>query len=381
MTRPTKPTDQNVPYPSSAKEPSANANPPPPHTPEELDRRIELIQGYARRIDRLYGNASHKAEHAANGLANALRETIGDRLASAFESSTPPHGTALEEFRGLLSHEGDWGFFTGPSATSVCDVFMKLAWLLPKISTRAYFRGQVDINWRLRPSVTRHYPDAGKDTEPGHVSDSELNALSQFQASFLSGQTWAHADDVRRFANIPRDSSAWWPLMQHYSEGTRLLDVCTSPLEGLYFACVNWDGTINEGTDGVLYAMPENSGRLMLDDPIGDDVQVVDSTPPLAQDMFKLDRPRILRFYRGTRQLNNERLKAQRGAFALWPDCFQDPATQVFYVAIDRGSKRKIASELLRFGLNPRVIVDGPEGRLAYHRVCKQLNVEPVDHD
>ena len=50
--------------------------------------------------------------------------------------------------------------------------------------------------------------------------------------------------------------------MQHYDDdfGTRLSDATTAVFARLYFACVAWDGTINNDIDGVLYVFLRGNG-------------------------------------------------------------------------------------------------------------------------
>jgi hypothetical protein len=108
----------------------------------------------------------------------------------------------------------------------------------------AWFRGQEDHAWRLRPSINRYLTDV----PPQQAAEMELNSLLRFM-----GEAHAHLPTTA----LPRDPFGWdvldnyveWlALMQHHGAPTRMLDWSCSPYVGLYFAV-----TGRPDTDAALW--------------------------------------------------------------------------------------------------------------------------------
>ncbi|MGV8895045.1 MAG: FRG domain-containing protein [Rhodoglobus sp.] len=94
---------------------------------------------------------------------------------------------------------------------------------------RAWYRGQVDADWKLKPSVQRRR----------EWIDTETAMLTRFRQLTVS-----------RVVRPPEDDWGWICLAQHHRLPTRLLDWSENPLVGLYFAVEE-----DEGVDGKVFAM------------------------------------------------------------------------------------------------------------------------------
>jgi hypothetical protein len=163
--------------------------------------------------------------------------------------------------------------------------------------------------------------------------------------------------------------------MQHYDEkyGTRMIDVTTSIFSALYFACANWDGTVDESIDGALYLFAgrawreetANAGPYDCEDPLrhsaGDYFNAL-AHPDSAR--FREDRGR------------NDRLIAQDGFF-LWQPRFERPLEpgQFFKFRVCRSDKKRILCELYSTGYTARRIVRGNIGETAHKSLCKALDL------
>lgn len=249
----------------------------------------------------------------------------------------------------------------------------------------ALFRGQPDVKDEITCSIGRKMQQ-DTDCPEDKVSDFEIKALRCFQSRlgkdgalrqhvFGSGQVW-DADDPR-----------WWALKQHYDDdkstgGTRLIDVTTSPLCGLYFACVNWDGTIDD-SDGALWVFVSPPGRRFVDkDSVGTlkkfDEDVDDVAGNDIYEYFRLDRsPDVLKCVLGYNYDQNIRSISQDGLF-LFNNRPKEPINHWWgeppiCFAIPGDCKRHIARELYRVGYTPRKIVRGPKGEIAQQELEKLL--------
>lgn len=250
--------------------------------------------------------------------------------------------------------------------TSVADATVKAtAHLAPLTSStqghgRYAFRGQENITWPLISRKGREVRTLlEKDqwavpTNPGRVTSVETDALSAFKSSWPP-------DDVDKLDNIdllPADDAAWWGRMQHYDTGagTRLVDVTSSLFFGLLFACVRWsDGTIADATDdedGIVYVFYE-SGNYQVDD-------FALRAPANTTDFFNSQYHGV--GYMAFNPPHNERSKAQGGCYLWWPRFWEPRTEDLHYFRIPKEAKRRIARELLAFGVGPKEAVRGRKG-------------------
>ena len=143
--------------------------------------------------------------------------------------------------------------------------------------------------------------------------------------------------------------------MQHYDEtyGTRMIDVTSSLYCALFFACVNWDGTIDEGVDGKLYMFPYQPGRGETDSPErhrGELIGAEDARNRKVDEYFKVEKHLEMPRFRVS-PARNDRALSQDGYF-VWQPYFDKPlyTLQLFPFRIHRDFKTSIVKELASMG-------------------------------
>jgi FRG domain-containing protein len=126
------------------------------------------------------------------------------------------------------------------SVSDFLDLVAKFtrSWFQEEPTWGPWFRGEADVNWRLRPKLYRD-PQPKRDIR---VLDDEFRQEFIVRAPGLSPER-------------PQNSWEWYFLMQHSGAPTRLLDWTESALIALYFAVRNkssWGGSKNDSAVWVL---------------------------------------------------------------------------------------------------------------------------------
>ena len=155
-----------------------------------------------------------------------------------------------------------------------------------------FYRGEHQYGYELRSKAERKISDK-KLGEQG-ITDEEIDQLRRFQKEV--------AADPEKYASIGKDEvladlnhPRWLPVMQHYDDtfGTRLLDISSSIMAGLYFGTVSWAGDINENVDGILYVLLGGNpgmtvrGSYFEEEPEQFDPDYHDVAPKSIEDSFK----------------------------------------------------------------------------------------------
>ncbi len=311
-----------------------------------------------------------------NGAAKLGRSPVRTQALHGFDLAEPNSSWTQFEYEKLFD------ILISNEIVSVADAMVKTTGYLSAVRDpesagqgRYLFRGQTDIGWPLRPQMGRYLHDEiqeGRATPPADpltITDLELGDLGNFQSAWPV----ATADELDKLtaANLAPDSAVWWMLMQHYADGaghgTRLLDVTTSLLFGLLFACVEWEtGTVDGDRDGVVYLFMEGQNALAHD-------YLVEELPE-AQEVFRAPHDVL---HMVLSPPHNERSKAQSGGFLWWSEFWTPIGEGVPYLRIPGGNKEKIVRELLSFGVGPKEAVRGRKGLENERNLRQALGLGP----
>lgn len=277
------------------------------------------------------------------------------------------------------------GYGSGAVAT-VCEAVLKAQAITniwqsaASARTPIFFRGEVNFDWPLVPRITRKLGVSHDLSNPRSATTGELDALRDFQSRCArDASLLAEAMDGR--PTPPSDAAEWWELMQHYDQdgGTRMLDITSSVFCGLFFACADWDGAVDEATDGALHFLPAAPGRGDKDSPArgprGDLREALDQAQHSAPNFFDIEVAEdTIRFRRARGR--NPRLLAQDGFF-LWQPRFAEPAVlnQHFKFRVPGATKKHLLRELYSLGYTAERIVRGDVGRKAHATLTASLGV------
>ena len=321
------------------------------------------------------------------GIFRSLLIRAGGNLPDS-AGSQPPHGTDI------AAPDSNWSMFereltldivASDSVSSLADAVVKASAhldIMVKASShgndRYFFRGQSNIEYDLLPRLGRLVRDDIKSggTPPSTTANAtqlELEALESFQRQW----PFDDVDEIDKSTVLNADDPAWWVLMQHYAaghcDGTRMLDVTSSLLFGLLFACVNWETgltTDSQGneTDGVLYLFHE-SGNHVVDDFL---VKPAPDAGSFFQNTHGSQLDHLLRMV--FNPPHNERSKAQSGGFIWWPKFWEPHCDNALpFLRIPKENKASIAAELLSFGVGPKEAVRGDRGLRNEKNLREQL--------
>lgn len=244
-----------------------------------------------------------------------------------------------------------------------------------------FFRGEHIFGWELISKLGRQHPDYLNNKNTQSVSELELKLLKKFQKKVkedkelknkIFGKSFMLLENGnvivknskklinKIFANniLADNDAGWWSIMQHYDEvnGTRLIDITSSLYSALYFACADWDGSVDEKNDGKLYMFPTPTGRTETSEPDMWKDQIVGSEDKIeteVKEYFNVPDDRNIPRFRISPIMNN-RILSQDGYF-MWQQYFDrkfntDMFGNHFPFRIHRDYKKNIIKELESIG-------------------------------
>jgi len=157
------------------------------------------------------------------------------------------------------------------------------------------FRGQLDTNWQLWPTITRELMN--RKVKPKYWTEQEHRAIWIFQRKAIH-----FLDKVPDIG----DTFRWMALMQHHGAPTRLLDFTWSPYVAAFFALES------STTDAAIWAInTPNIGTHCFVPKAQADTWVPSPEESLNRFGIKIDEVAI-----GEPFFKNHRLIAQSGTFA-----------------------------------------------------------------
>lgn len=224
----------------------------------------------------------------------------------------------------------------------------------PNFENQMFFRGEHNFGWELISRLGRKKQVDWEREDVNKATKFEIDLLKQFIEEVKNNNTLK--EQIFGDNSVLNDDDVgWWSIMQHYDEenGTRLIDITSSLYSALYFACVDWDGTIDNSIDGKLYMFPYPPGRgetytpdMWKEQIIGPDDQIEEALESYFNIQSSEDIPRIR-----ISPIINHRALSQDGYF-IWQPYFDKPlkAFQIFPFRVHRDFKTKIVKELSAFG-------------------------------
>lgn len=190
------------------------------------------------------------------------------------------------------------------------------------------YRGHADSEWKLIPSIGRHYSGLWNE-----VVEAERKSLEHFKKRSIPFLKYNPKTDIE-----------WLCLMQHHGCSTRLLDFTSNPLIALFFAT---GPPLNKNGD-LIIAKYGRSYDNVSDDKLFERTHNFAYFPPHI----------------------TERIIGQFGCFlySANPTKPLGKEKQITKITINIKSKQSIRSELQTLGISQSTLFPGLDG------ICKDIN-------
>lgn len=241
---------------------------------------------------------------------------------------------------------------------------------------KLYYRGEHRYGWALESRAQRKMDKKSLATANG-ITNLEIEELRRFQNQVRNDPSQVEVVQSNALPND--DDPEWLPIMQHYDEdfGTRLLDVTSSIFSGLHFACVDWDGTIDFDTDGLLYVFFDEGRYYRYEEQRTGDFydDVSEFVPNKITDSFKNWRHSNYIHHFASKH-SSMRAFAQDGHFLVQGDISVEPvfgARATFKLCVPHWAKARVIEELWFAGYTPERIVRGRKGKTAAQQAKEHL--------
>lgn len=250
---------------------------------------------------------------------------------------------------------------------------------------RIYYRGEHQYGYELKSRAQRNMErESGEPLKSTNgITDRELDELRRFQKEVKSNPEFE--EEIVHGRGLPADDDPeWLTFMQHYDVkfGTRLLDITRSIFAGLHFACIDWDGTIDFETDGLLYIFFGHGRHYAYKPTGGHDDEYSEFAPSNVIQSFKDWKcPNYMHHFSSFQSSMRE--LAQDGKFLVQGDLGLKPeygGTHQFKICIPHWAKARIIEELWFTGFTPERIVRGKLGQIAEEKSKRQLEIYRKDN-
>jgi len=279
----------------------------------------------------------------------------------------------MEDIAASFGRAGAGAIATTGEALALTNSFAR-----PLGAEKVYFRGEHQYGYELKSRAQRKMEeDFGAPLEATNgITERELAELRRFQKQVKCSPYFE--EEIVHGNGLPADDDPeWLPIMQHYDVefGTRLLDITRSIFTGLHFACIDWDGTIDFDTDGLLYIFFDQ-GRYYAYEPAGGfNDEISEFVPGNVARTFKdWHHPQYMHHFNSSQSSMRE--LAQDGLFLVQGDLGSKPVfggKYEFKVCIPRWAKARIIEEIWLAGYTPEKIVRGDREQLAAEKSKEQL--------
>ncbi len=222
-----------------------------------------------------------------------------------------------------------------------------------KLDSDFWFRGQADCEWILLPTLARLAKQ--KQLSRAKILKLENNIAMLFAASsssIVDIEKIFSLEVSRQLHNGRINIQAQWPLLQHFSAPTRVLDWSEQFFVALYFACNS-----HFESDGGLWVLDIEKSKQYT----------IKNYPLFKQEhLFGEDSESIVLTM--TTFLTNERLEAQSGRFTVGTNPlanhndFMDMAGSITKVVIPKDLKIDILRKLWYSNVNAKTLFPGIDG-------------------